>query len=94
MACGILKFVRYVGILNLILLALLSILFPPALIGVLIVAILFYFLIWRPLKSAEQLAAEDKHDAAKSKLVIPLVVSVLTGQWLTFILILIGYLTC
>jgi len=84
MACGILKVVRYVGILNLILLALLSILLPPAPIVVLIAAILFYFLIWRPLKSAEQLAAEDKHDAVKSNLVIPLVVFVLTGRWLTF----------
>ena len=76
------KVVRYVGLLNLLVLALVSLLFPPALVVTLIAAVLFCFLIWNPLKSAEQLAAEGNHDAAKSKLVIPLVVSALTGQWL------------
>ena len=94
MGCAILKVVRYVGLLNLVLLALLSILFRPAIVITLIAAVLFYFMIWRPLKSAEQLSEEGNSDAAKSKLVIPMVVSVLTGQWLTFIILLIGYLTC
>ncbi len=63
-----------------------------AIIGI-IEVVIAYFLIWKPLKEAEELLEKGQVESAKSKLTLPLIISFFVS-FISFILVLIVMITC